>query len=172
MSSLPTEKDERLSWVFEAQCSKPFALLCRWLQESWAVLSACKWWLAIFALSGKEDPHWESKNSTKMALLQWKYGLLFRRFQFKKSCEKTVKVWITINGTWKQRMMVTAGQHQFGYFHSVPSLCRLDSVLCFLFLEKRGHSFKSALVGTVPKAHQCFIVVFLSFFKLKQFIWG
>lgn len=81
-------RTRRLIWVCEAQCSKPLA--CSTCGCSSPGPSACKFWLAIFALSGKEDPHWGSKNGTKMALLQWKYGLLFRRFRFKKSCEKTV----------------------------------------------------------------------------------
>lgn len=112
--------------------SKPFALLSRWLQSSWGC-GPCKCWLAFFALSGKEDMHWGSAYSTKMALLQWKYRLLLGRLQFAKVVRK--QLWISMNGKTEW-----SGQHLFGSLHSVPSHCRLNFVL-----EERGHSFKSAL---------------------------
>lgn len=58
-------------------------------------------------------------------------------------------------------------------FHSVPSHCRLNFVLCFLFLRKRGHSFKSALIwdcaqGTSVLHCHCVFKVF----KIKTIHFG
>lgn len=98
-------RTSRGSRVFEAQFSKPFALLSRWLQLSWGC-GPCKCWLAFFALSGKEDMHWGSASSTKMALLQWKYDFCSEDCSFQKLWENNLK---TVDShEWKSRVIWTA----------------------------------------------------------------
>lgn len=110
--------------------------------------------LALFALSGKEDPRWGSRNCTEVALLPvelWaslgqQIAVLTKEGLWREdSCEKT-KHFQRCGLKTKSSLGCRRAPLWWSSFCSVPSHCRLNSVLCFPFLGKRGHSFKSALI--------------------------
>lgn len=69
MSSLPTEKDNQSElYLRSTNAANPSPALHVELKQSWGS-GPCRCRLALFALSGKEDPHQGSKNCIEVALL-------------------------------------------------------------------------------------------------------